>query len=76
MSEAIESGFGPVMTTEQLARRWEVSPGTLVNWRSQGKGPCYIRLGTGGKASIRYRLRDIEEYEQQQTVERSKHHTA
>ena len=50
-----------LLTTGQVARRWQVSVGHLQNLRSHGRGPTFIRLGRGG---IRYRLDDIRDYEQ------------
>ncbi|QIX28790.1 helix-turn-helix domain-containing protein [Nocardioides sp. JQ2195] len=42
-----------------LAERWEVSPGTLANWRARGTGPTYCKIGN----SVRYALADVEQYE-------------
>lgn len=50
-----------LLTTEQLAQRWNMAIGTLVNWRSQGKGPPYFHLSEG--ELVRYRIEDIENYE-------------
>jgi hypothetical protein len=36
---------------------------TLSNWRQQGRGPKYIKLGEGRTANVRYRLEDIEAFE-------------
>lgn len=47
------------LTTETLAERWEVSPGTLANWRTRGTGPTYCKIGN----SVRYALTDVEQYE-------------
>ena len=51
------------LTTEQLADRWGISPQTLDNWRSQGKGPKYVKLGKGKSSAIIYRVSDVEKYE-------------
>lgn len=32
----------------------EFSPKTLANWRSQGKGPAFIKLSSGRGGSVRY----------------------
>lgn len=37
---------------------YSLSPVTLRNWRTQGKGPRYIRLG----GSVRYLGRDLAEH--------------
>jgi predicted site-specific integrase-resolvase len=43
----------------QLSRRWGIAPKTLQNWRSQGKGPAFIKVG----GHVLYRMEDIERYE-------------
>jgi hypothetical protein len=42
-----------------LAERWKRSPRTLEQWRWQGKGPQYLKIGS----RVLYRLEDIERYE-------------
>lgn len=51
----------------QLAKRWNnaVSPGTLANWRSQGKGPPYQKIGS----KVLYRLDLVIEWEQKQQIQ-------
>ena len=44
---------------KQLADRWLMSPRTLEQWRWQGKGPKYLKIG----ARIVYRLEDVEAFE-------------
>lgn len=51
------------LTTDQLSKRWGVSSNRLRQWRVEGKGPGFIKLGDGPKAPVRYRLDDVEEYE-------------
>jgi hypothetical protein len=46
----------------ELAARWCISPRTLERWCWLGQGPRYIKIG----GCIRYRLEDIEAYEEQQ----------
>jgi hypothetical protein len=59
------SGNGEkLLTTEELAERWSVDPGTVDNWRKAKKGPPFVKLGKGVSAPVRYRLSDIEKYEQ------------
>ena len=41
------------------------APRTLDNWRSQGRGPRFIRVGR----LIRYRISDLEAYLDAGTVE-------
>jgi hypothetical protein len=49
----------PNLDQKQLARRWLMSPRTLEQWRWQGKGPTYLKIG----AKVVYRLDDIEVFE-------------
>jgi hypothetical protein len=42
-----------------LAKRWLVSPRTLEQWRWQGRGPLYLKLG----GRVVYRLADVEAFE-------------
>ena len=48
-----------LLTTDALATRWGISPGTLRNWRTAGKGPKYIKVSN----LVRYRLSDVEKWE-------------
>lgn len=52
-----------MLTTEQLADRWGLSANRLKQWRTEGKGPGFVKLGDGPKAPVRYKLEDIEEFE-------------
>jgi hypothetical protein len=47
------------LTTKGAAARLLVAPATLANWRSQGRGPRYLRIG--GK--ILYDNADLDAYE-------------
>lgn len=42
-----------------LAERWLISERTLEQWRWQGKGPRFLKIG----ARVVYRLADVEAYE-------------
>lgn len=33
------------LTPEDLARMWQVSAGTIANWRTNKKGPEFTRIG-------------------------------
>jgi hypothetical protein len=57
-----------LLTDAQLAARWQLSRGTLANQRSQGRGPAYLKLA----GRVRYRLSDIEAYEQAGFVSRER----
>ncbi len=45
----------PYLNTEQLARRWLVSPRTLERWRYEGTKPDYYRLN----GRVLYHIDDI-----------------
>lgn len=49
------------LSADELVTRWgdAIHPGTLVNWRSQGKGPPFIKLG----AKVRYPIAQLEQWE-------------
>ncbi|MBW7997816.1 MAG: helix-turn-helix domain-containing protein [Candidatus Glassbacteria bacterium] len=44
---------------KELAERWLISPRTLEQWRWQGRGPRYLKIG----GRVIYRLSDIEAFE-------------
>ena len=48
-----------VMSTKNLAEMLGLQPQTLRIWRSQGRGPQYIRFG-GSKSRVFYRKIDVE----------------
>lgn len=50
------------LTPKELAERWRISPRTLERWRWTGEGVGFVKLG----GAVRYRLRDIEKYEDDQ----------
>lgn len=54
------------LTPTQLVARWgnAIGEGTLANWRAQGRGPKFVKLG----AKVVYRLADVEDYEMAQAV--------
>jgi transcriptional regulator with XRE-family HTH domain len=57
------------LTTEELAARLGVSPRTVEDWRRYDRGPSYLTVaGPAGKKKVRYRLADIEAWEQEHLV--------
>lgn len=54
-----------ILTSKELAERWKMSEQILRVWRLKKKGPQYFKLGEGKKASVRYRLDDVEAWEKQ-----------
>lgn len=47
------------LTQRELADRWNKSEATIERYRSDGAGPCYLKIG--GK--VMYRLEDVEQFE-------------
>lgn len=56
-----------LLSTDQLATRWGISPGTLRNWRTKKTGPPYIKLGDAKRSVVMYSLADILKYEKKFT---------
>lgn len=48
-----------VLTETELANRWGISPKTLQRWRTEGRGPHYMKLSK----RVTYPLDEITEYE-------------
>lgn len=48
-----------MMTTKELAKKWNVSAGTLANWRSQKRGPKFLKLGR----KVVYKTEAIKKFE-------------
>ena len=58
-----------LITTEQLAARWQMSPGTLEIWRQQGKGPKFVKMiKNHPQSDVRYRMKTILKYEQENEI--------
>jgi hypothetical protein len=52
------------LTTEELSKRWKIAENTLRKWRVANTGPSYMKIGDGRNATVRYRLEDIEAFEE------------
>lgn len=52
------------LNAAELAARWAgaVTTGTLANWRSKGRGPAFVKVGS----KVLYPLDKLEEWERQQ----------
>lgn len=57
-----------VLTSKQLAIRWGLAENTIRKWRVAGIGPTYMKLGDGRAAEVRYRIVDVEQWEQEGIV--------
>ena len=49
----------PLLTTEELCKRWNITPDTLHNWEKKGK---ITKMPLGGRKKM-YSLKDVEEAE-------------
>lgn len=47
-----------LLLPEEAAEILRCNVGTMANWRSQGKGPHYIRMGS----LIRYKASDLHDF--------------
>jgi excisionase family DNA binding protein len=47
-----------LMTTEEAAAYLRIKPQTMTKWRSQGKGPYFVRIG----GSVFYRLTELDSF--------------
>lgn len=47
------------LTPAELAERWNLAEKTLRNWRANGAGPVYVKLGR----AVLYPLRAVEAFE-------------
>lgn len=57
------------LTPAQLAERLGATETQLRDWRSQGRGPAYIRgESSGDKALICYPLAEVEAWEKRRLV--------
>lgn len=55
------------LTAAQLVQRWDgsIQKGTLANWRSKGKGPSYVKMGS----KVLYPVAKVEEWEDRRLKE-------
>ena len=49
------SGLEPLLTIEALAEYLDVPVTTIRDWRTDGKGPCAIRVG----GRVRFAVSDV-----------------
>ena len=49
----------PVFNEVQLSSRWNLSPKTLQRWRSEGRGPKYLKLSK----RVSYPLETVIDFE-------------
>jgi predicted site-specific integrase-resolvase len=58
------------LTSKELAKRWGYERQTLANWRSQGKGPPFMRI----YGKILYAMKDIKQFESDQSIKQPSKH--
>ncbi|UTL90701.1 helix-turn-helix transcriptional regulator [Pseudomonas fluorescens] len=65
MESAPQKKNSEFLRPHELAARWNgaVSVRTLANWRSQGIGPKFVKVG----GRIVYRVADVHEFEMKRT---------
>lgn len=57
MRTTAQSTIDALITTRDLAARlYPASPRTIDRWRTEGRGPRYLKVGR----RVYYRLRDVE----------------
>lgn len=57
-----------LMTPNQLAAYLNLDAGTLQNWRTQRRGPRWVKLGKGRNAKVVYNSADVERWIAEMTV--------
>lgn len=53
-----------LLTPDELAERWSVSTQGLANWRSQGIGPAFVKIGR----RVRYAISEVVAYERAHSI--------
>ncbi len=61
-----------LLTTADLAARWQIQARTLSNWRMKGRGPAFVKMGAGRNTRVMYRLEDVESFERSNRKEMTK----
>ena len=56
---SLSTGDRRVLNENELAQRWGLSPKTLQRWRSEGRGPRYLKLSK----RVSYPLESVIEFE-------------
>ena len=52
----------PLLTTKGAADYLGQKPQTLRTWRTSGRGPRYVRLGTGKFARAAYEMAELDRW--------------
>lgn len=65
-----------LMTSKEVATFLGVKPNTLEIWRSQGKGPPYLKLGDAPQAAVRYLRSAVAAWAARRAFSSTSEHTA
>lgn len=58
----MEKNSNQLLTPKQVSEMLQISTGTLENWRINGHGPKYLKLGGQHRSPVRYLLQDVEDW--------------
>jgi hypothetical protein len=64
---ALDDDKGRLVDTVEAAKLLLLSPRTLEGMRFNAQGPRYIKLGTGARAKVVYRISDLDAWLDQNT---------
>jgi predicted DNA-binding transcriptional regulator AlpA len=57
-----------LLTAKDVAKLLNMSEKTLANWRSQNKGPPYIKFpGKNGKGGVRFEIAAVRKWQESNT---------
>lgn len=60
----MDSQEAQLLTNDDVAKLLCVAPATLIDWRKDGRGPAYYKMGQ----QVRYKLSDILKWQKQSLV--------
>lgn len=69
-TQALDNTSALAVAANEAAAMLGVSPRTLANWRTQGIGPAFIRVGAVHSRTL-YRLDDLHAWLERNRVETS-----
>ena len=61
----MELQMSPVVSDDRAAEVMGVAVQTLRNWRHQGRGPAYLKIGR----SVRYQLEDLKRFMENKRID-------
>lgn len=60
------------LTTEELADRWGLHPGTIRNWRHEGRGPEWRKINKNPLGPVIYDMKTVLDYEKKNKMNHGK----